>query len=426
MSPPPSLALSLALYRAATGALEPFASLILSRRAKAGKEDRARLHERLGRPKTARPEGRLVWLHGASVGESLSILPLVERLRTERPQVAVLVTSGTVTSAQLLARRLPAGAIHQFLPLDTPGGAKRFLDHWRPDLAVFVESELWPNLLLAAKARGVKLALVSAKLSDKSYAGWRGRPFAAHDLFSGFDLILAQDGRAAERLSSLGGVVAGEADLKFGADPLPVDEAALASLRVRLGDRPVLLAASTHPGEDEIVLDAWRALPDRPHLVIVPRHPDRGPVVADLALAAGATVTLRSREPDDSAEVIVADTLGELGLWYRLADLALVAGSLAPGIGGHNPLEPARLDCPIVSGPHIENWLTAYAELREVEGAAFADASVLGARLAGLLADPVALSSQAGRARVFTAQRDAEAREGLDRIIALLDAEAAP
>ena len=424
--PPRSLPMSLALYRAATTALEPFAPLILARRAKAGKEDRARLHERLGRPKTARPEGRLVWLHGASVGESLSILPLVERLRARRPDVAVLVTSGTVTSAALLARRLPEGAIHQFLPVDTPGGARRFLDHWRPDLAVFVESELWPNLLLTAKARGVKLALVSAKLSDKSYAGWRARPFAAHELFSGFDLILAQDGRAAERLSSLGGVVAGEADLKFGSDPLPVDEAALASLRVRLGDRPVLLAASTHPGEDEIVLDAWRALPDRPHLVIVPRHPDRGPVVADLALAAGAAVSLRSREPDDSAEVIVADTLGELGLWYRLADLALVAGSLVEGIGGHNPLEPARLDCPIVSGPHIENWLTAYADLRDVEGAAFADASVLGARLAGLLADPAALSSQAGRARVFTAQRDAEARAGLDRIIALLDAEVAP
>jgi 3-deoxy-D-manno-octulosonic-acid transferase len=271
------LPLSLALYRAATTALEPFAPLLLSRRAKAGKEDRARLHERLGRPKASRPEGRLVWLHGASVGESLSILPLVERLRAERPGVAVLVTSGTVTSAQLLARRLPAGAIHQFLPVDTPGGARRFLDHWRPDLAVFVESELWPNLLLTAKARGVKLALVSAKLSDKSFAGWRARPFAAWELFSGFDLILAQDGRAAERLASLGGTVAGEADLKFGAAPLPVDAAALASLRVRLSDRPVLLAASTHPGEDEIVLEAWRALPDRPRLVIVPRHTERGP-----------------------------------------------------------------------------------------------------------------------------------------------------
>jgi 3-deoxy-D-manno-octulosonic-acid transferase len=193
---------------------------------------------------------------------------------------------------------------------------------------VFVESELWPNLLLTAKARGVKLALVSAKLSDKSYAGWRARPFAAQELFSGFDLILAQDGRAAERLTSLGGMVAGEADLKFGSDPLPVDAAALASLRARLSDRPVLLAASTHPGEDEIVLDAWRALAGPPAPGDRPAPSRSRPGIADLALAAGATVGLRSREPDDDAEVIVADTLGELGLWYRLADLAVVAGSL--------------------------------------------------------------------------------------------------
>jgi 3-deoxy-D-manno-octulosonic-acid transferase len=424
-----SLPLSLTLYRAATTALEPFAPLLLERRAKAGKEDRARLNERLARSTIPRPEGRLVWLHGASVGESLSILPLVERLRARRPDVAILVTSGTVTSAELLARRLPAGAIHQFLPVDTPGGARRFLDHWRPDLAVFVESELWPNLLLTAKARGVKLALVSAKLSDKSYAGWQARPFAAHELFSGFDLILAQDGRAADRLTSLGGMVAGEADLKFGAAPLPVDQAALAGLRARLGDRPVLLAASTHPGEDEIVLDAWRALAankdyERPRLVIAPRHPERGPAVADMALATGAAVSLRSREPDGSAEVIVADTLGELGLWYRLADLALVAGSLVAGIGGHNPLEPARLDCPIVSGPHVENWLTAYADLRDAEGVTFADASVLGARLADLLAGPESLKSRADRAQAFVARRDAEARAGLDRILDLLDAEA--
>lgn len=199
---------------------------------------------------------------------------------------------------------------------------------------------------------------------------------------------------------------------------------------MRLGDRPVLLAASTHPGEDEIVLEAWRALPadhdhDRPRLVIVPRHPERGTAIADIilasgALAAGAAVALRSREPDDSAEVIVADTLGELGLWYRLADLALVAGSLAPGIGGHNPLEPARLGCPIVSGPHIENWLTAYADLRAADGVSFADASVLGARLADLLAGPAILRLQATRAQAFTALRDAEARAGLDRILALL------
>jgi len=416
-----SLPLSLALYRVATTALEPFAPLLLKRRATRGKEDPARLNERLARPALPRPQGRLVWLHGASVGESLSILPLVERLRTERPDAALLVTSGTVTSAQLLAQRLPKGVIHQFVPVDTPGGAQRFIGHWRPDLAVFVESELWPNLLLAAKAAGTRLALVSGKLSDKSFDGWRMRPFAAHRLFSGFDLILAQDGRAAGRLASLGGTVAGEADLKFGAAPLPVDDAELARLKARFAGQPLVLAASTHPGEDEIVLDAFAALPGQARLVIAPRHVERGPAIVEMARTRGLVTNLRSADPHaEPARVLVADTLGELGLWFRLADLALVAGSLVPGIGGHNPLEPARLSCPILSGPHVENWLTAYAELSAIDGMALADESVLAERLAAALADPAAGKLRAQRAAAFVETRDAEARAGLTRIIELV------
>ncbi|WP_419253983.1 3-deoxy-D-manno-octulosonic acid transferase [Caulobacter sp. ErkDOM-YI] len=416
-----SLPLSLALYRVATTALEPFAPLLLKRRAATGKEDPARLHERLARPALPRPPGRLVWLHGASVGESLSILPLVERLRAERPDAALLVTSGTVTSAQLLAQRLPKGVIHQFAPVDTPGGAERFIGHWRPDLAVFVESELWPNLLLAAKAAGTRLALVSAKLSDKSFDGWKTRPFAAHRLFSGFDLILAQDGRAAGRFASLGGTVSGEADLKFGAAPLPADDAELARLKTALEGQPLVLAASTHPGEDEIVLDAFAALPGQARLVIVPRHVERGPAIVEMARTRGLAANLRSADPHAApAQVLVADTLGELGLWFRLADLALVAGSLVPGIGGHNPLEPARLSCPILSGPHVENWLTAFAELSAIDGMALADESVLAERLAAALADPAAGKLRAQRAAAFVETRDGEARAGLTRIIELV------
>lgn len=416
-----SLPLSLALYRVATTALEPFAPLLLKRRAAKGKEDPTRLNERLARPRLPRPAGPLVWLHGASVGESLSILPLVERLRAERPDAILLVTSGTVTSAQLLAQRLPEGVIHQFVPVDTPGGAERFIGHWRPDLAVFVESELWPNLLLAAKAAGTRLALVSAKLSDKSFDGWRMRPFAAHRLFSSFDLILAQDGRAAGRFAGLGGTVTGEADLKFGAAPLPADDAELARLKARFAGQPLVLAASTHPGEDEIVLDAFAALPGQPRLVIVPRHVERGAAIVEMARTRGLTANLRSADPRAApAQVMVADTLGELGLWFRLTDLALVAGSLVPGIGGHNPLEPARLSCPILSGPHVENWLTAYAELSAIDGMALADESVLAERLAAALADPAAGKLRAQRAATFVETRDAEARAGLTRIIELV------
>ncbi|AYV45523.1 3-deoxy-D-manno-octulosonic acid transferase [Caulobacter flavus] len=421
-----SLPFSLALYRAATTVLTPIAPALLRKRAERGKEDPTRLDERLGKPAIPRPPGVLVWLHGASVGESLSILPLVERLRAERPDAAVLVTSGTVTSAELLARRLPPGAIHQYLPVDTPGGAARFLDHWRPDLAVFVESELWPNLLLGAKARGTRLALVSAKLSDKSYRSWRTRPLAAAWLFAGFDLILAQDGRAADRFASLGGTVAGEADLKFGSPPLPVDEAEYAPLRFQLTDRPLLLAASTHPGEDEIVLDAVAGFHLAPRLVIVPRHPARGETILEMARERGLDAVRRSQAPGAVAEVIVADTLGEMGLWYRLADLAVVCGSLVAGIGGHNPLEPARLDCPIVSGPHVENWLTAYGDLAAAEGVAYAEGSVLGHRLSDLFETPDRLKAQAARARAFVEARDAAARQGLSRILELVPPTPAP
>ena len=410
---------ALALYRAATGLLEPLAPSLLASRARKGKEDPGRIAERLAKAPTTRPDGPLVWLHGASVGESLSILPLVERLRAERPDVAVLVTSGTTTSAALLAQRLPAGAIHQYVPLDAPGAARRFIARWKPSLAVFVESELWPNLLLEAKAAGTRLALVSAKLSDRSFASWRGRPDAARLLLSNFDLILAQDARAAERFEALGGKVAGEADLKFGAAPLPVDEAELARQRAIFAGKPVLVAASTHPGEDEIVLAAYEALPERPHQIIVPRHVERGPAIVEMARARGLPARLRSGG-DQGGSILVADTLGELGLWYRLADLALICGSLLPGIGGHNPLEAARVSCPFLRGPHVENWRSVYDALAEAGIGGYAEDTDLCDDLSGALANPDRLRDQAARARSFVDIRDAEARAGLSRIIELL------
>ena len=412
------MTLSLGLYRAATGLLEPLAPALLSRRARRGKEDPARLSERLGRGDRARPAGPLVWLHGASVGESLSILPLVERLRAERPGVTVLVTSGTTTSAALLAKRLPADAIHQYVPVDAPGAARRFLARWKPDLAVFVESELWPNLLLEAKAAGTRLALVSAKLSDRSFARWSQRPDAARQLLSAFDLILAQDARAHERFEALGGRVAGEADLKFGAAPLPVDEPALAVERARFA-RPPLLIASTHPGEDEVVLNALAALSDRPPAVLAPRHVERGPAILALAKARGLSAVLRSQAPGESADVVVADTLGEMGLWFRLAGTAIIAGSLVEGIGGHNPLEAARLDCPAISGPFVENWASAFAGLEAAGGVVMASPEGLRDALAADFADPAAARDRAARARAYVDARDVEARAGLSRILEL-------
>ena len=269
----------LAAYRLALGALEPLAPALLRARARRGKEDPARLAERLGRASRARPERGLVWLHGVSLGESVSLLPLVEALRARRPDLTLLVTSGTRTSAELLARRLPDGVIHQYAPVDGPRAMARFLDHWRPGLAVLVESELWPNLICATAKRDVRLALVSARMTQKSAEGWARRaPGAARALLNAFDLVLPQDGETERRLQALGAATGPRLNLKQVGAPLPCDEDELARLKGQIGERPVVLAASTHAGEEALVAEAFtqvrRQRPDA-LLVVAPRHPER-------------------------------------------------------------------------------------------------------------------------------------------------------
>jgi 3-deoxy-D-manno-octulosonic-acid transferase len=422
--------ISLRLYAAATAMVEPLAPTLLRERARRGKEEAGRLGERLGQATMSRPEGPLVWLHGASVGESLSLLPLIEALDKDRPDLALLITTGTRTSAELMAQRLPITALHQYVPIDGPRAVEAFLDHWRPDLAVFVESELWPNLLTAAKARGVRLALLSAKLSNASFRGWSRLRGAAARLWGGFDLVLAQDERSFERLRALGVKPAGLADLKFGAKPLPVNLALLNDLRSRIGERPVILAASTHPREEEIVLQRFAAAADtasraarRPLLVIAPRHPERGAAIAEAGETQGFRVTRQGvgESIDDDAPVHVADALGELGLWYRLAELSVIGGSLIAGVGGHNPLEPARLGRPFVAGAHVENWRTAYRGLAEAGGVGLATTpETLDRYLTQAIDRNDALVGMARRAQAYVAQHDEAVRAVPARVLALL------
>ncbi len=418
--------LSLWLYRAAAWALTPLAPAWLSARAWRASEDPARWREKLGEPSQTRPGGRLAWLHGVSVGESLSLLPLIEALAQRHPDVSVLVTSGTRASGDLLRQRLPCGVIHQYAPVDTPGVVAKFLCYWRPSVGVVVESELWPNLLFDAAERGVKLALVSARLSDRSFRSWSRAPGAARALLAAFDLILAQDAEAARRLSGLGARVDGLADLKLGAAPPCADPAEFARLRDHLKDRPVILAASTHPGEEAAVLERFRAVRGQrrdPLLIIAPRHVERGHAIARLAQDLDLTAAARSdaREPGE-ADVYVADTMGEIGLWYRLARLAFLGGSLVPGPGGHNPLEPARLGCPVVSGDQVDNW-PIYHDLERAGGVRLvAQAEHLDPLLAAALTDPGALAPMADKARAYVARRDAESASAITRVMALLDA----
>jgi 3-deoxy-D-manno-octulosonic-acid transferase len=415
----------LVAYRALSWALAPLAPAWLSARVWRAKEDPRRWREKLGQASRRRPDGRLAWLHGASVGEGLSLLPLIDALARHHSDVAVLVTSATRASGELLAQRLPGGVIHQYAPLDTPGAVARFLRHWRPDIGVVVESELWPNLLLGAAARGVRLAFVSARLSDRSFRSWSRAPVAARAMLTAFDLILARDEDAAARLTSLGARVEGLADLKLGAAAPGADADEMARLRERLRDRPVILAASTHPGEDAVVLQRFRAVRGErrdPLLIIAPRHVERGHAIARLAQDLDMTATTRSdaRDPGE-ADVYVADTMGEIGLWYRLARLAFLGGSLIPGPGGHNPLEPARLGCPVVSGDQVDNW-PIFHDLERAGGVALvARADDLDPLFAAALVDPRALAPMADKARAYVASRDAESDQAIARVMALLD-----
>jgi 3-deoxy-D-manno-octulosonic-acid transferase len=380
----------LTAYRLATMTLAPAIPFLLRQRARHGKEDEARMGEKLGHASVKRPEGALVWIHGASVGECLAALPLVDALlKSDRN---VLVTSGTVTSAQMMAERLPGRAIHQFAPLDTPAATRRFLDHWKPGMALFVDSEIWPNILRGAHARGIRLAMVNGRMSERSFIGWRRAPRVAKALLSLFDVCLAQDAASAKRLTQLGAPrVAITGSLKADAPPLPADEKKLTALRTAIADRPVLFAASTHPGEDETILPAQDILRrEFPGLltIIAPRHPARG---AEIAMLCGTRPPLRRSQgqmPAHSTEVYIADTIGELGLFYRIAPFAFIGGSLIPH-GGQNPLEAARLGCAVLAGPHTENFTQAYGAIFAAQGTGcVSSASEIAAMARRLIANP--------------------------------------
>ncbi len=407
-----------ALYRLATDATAPLLRRHLAARAAEGKEDAARLAERYGEASLPRPPGRLGWLHGASVGETQSLLPLMGALTGREPGLTLLVTTGTLTAARLVASRAPAGVLHQYVPLDRRAWANRFLDHWRPDFALWAESEFWPNLLAAAQARRLPMALVNGRLSERSLARWRWAPSIIRPLLEGFSVVLVQDEAQGLRLAALGANIQALGNLKFATAPLPADETALAALLPMIEGRDVWLAASTHPGEETIAAAVHRALTSRrPRLltIIVPRHAERGSAIAAELASAGFRVARRSAKQTISqeTEIYLADSMGELGLFYRLAPVALVAGSYR--WQGHNPIEPAQLGAAVVSGPRLANFAEIFRRMAAAGAVEIAEEGSLAATIDRLLADP---KPAAARARAFAA---AEAAGILERILAALD-----
>lgn len=388
------------LYRVATRFFGPaYLKHVLKARVKAGKEEEGRLSERCGRTVIQRPSGPLLWIHAASVGESLSMIELISRLNRLYPLLTILMTTQTITSAALVKQRLKDRVIHQFLPYDIPSWGESFLQHWRPDHVLWVESELWPNLLRSIKANRIGLTLINGRMSDKSYGRWKILHHFMKSPVRHFDACLVQSDEQKKRFEFLGASsVQSLGNIKYAAAPLPYDEKALAHLRKVVGNRPVWVAASTHAGEESFIIEAHeRLLADFPTLltILIPRHPHRG---ADLQARFQDRLELRRRSMgakiDANTGVYLADTLGELGLFYRLSPIAFVGGSFVP-IGGHNIIEPAQLGAAIIHGPFMHN----FREVRESFAHAEAhlevdDTSALVTALRMLLEDPKALAQK--------------------------------
>lgn len=415
------MTLPLQVYRVGLRIGEPALAGLLAWRAQRGKEDPLRIPERRGLPGRARPVGPLAWMHGASVGEALSLIGLVEGMIARG--FSVLVTTGTRTAADLIGARLPVGAVHQYMPLDAPRWVARFLDHWQPNLAVIAESEIWPSMILALDAREIPLILVNGRMSERSFRGWERCPGTAKALLSRIAICLTQTQEDGARFAKLGAPrVSVAGNLKFDAPVPPADPQQLAYLGSMIARRPVWVAASTHPGEEAMVTYAHAMLKAQfPQLltIIAPRHPARAPEVVESASALGLRSARRSAggRPHPSVDVYIADTIGELGLFYRLSPLVFLGGSLVPR-GGQNPIEPVRLETAVLHGPHTGNFGAVYEALDRAGGTMPVRDGVELAALAGeLLRDPDRLATMA---RV--GQRALQPFEGaVARTLAVLD-----
>lgn len=408
-------------YATLTALAAPAVRVWVKRRMRAAGVADTRIVERSGQSTEARPDGPLIWFHAVSVGEAMSILGLIRELGVRHPDAHFLITSVSATSAKLVADRRPPRTAHQFAPLDTPGAVAAFLAHWKPNLAVFVESELWPRLIVETHRRSIPLALVNARLSDRSARRWGKLGSTAGMLLARFDALIAQTQATADALFSLGAdaaKVSVSGDLKAASDPLPVDETKLNSLKSLIHTRPTWVAASTHPGEEEIVADAHDtdAL-----LILAPRHPERGDAIAQMLRAQGRAVAQRSKgeDPRPETEIYLADTLGELGLWFALSPIVFLGGSLTP-VGGHNPFEPAQFGCAVLHGPHVTNAAETYRAIT-AKGAAHEvrDASALKAALADLQ-DEITRDTMRGAARAFSQERLGIRAAVADKLDALL------
>lgn len=394
---------------------QPYLRWLLNARLKKGKEDRTRIQERMGIATRPRPTGSLIWVHAASVGEAQSALILIHAIGQKHPAAHILVTTGTVTSATLMEKRLPAFAFHQYIPLDHPDWTAAFLNHWKPDLAFWMESELWPSLLMGLKERNVPAVLINARLSEQSFGKWQFARNLIRDLLSCFTLIIAQTPEDAERFITFTDKrrVSVCDNIKYGAAPLPYDAEALAALKIALGERPLWVYASTHAGEESLACRIHKSLKETiPDLltILVPRHPERREEISGVCFENNVKYRLRGHHavlpsPDD--DLYIADTLGELGLFYSLCPIAMIGRSFSDdGGGGHNPVEAAKLGCAVITGPNNQYQRQLYDDMQAMSAVVETkDEIELAAVLKELITEPHVLESLQRKTSVFITKK---------------------
>jgi 3-deoxy-D-manno-octulosonic-acid transferase len=387
---------------------QPLMRRALRRRLARGKEDAARIGERLGQPTAPRPEGRVVWVHAVGLGEVLALRPLLQAMQAQAPDLSFVITSVARSSAQVIAGNLPPRCTHQFLPLDGRDFVAAFLDHWRPALSVWSEQDLWPGAIHDCAGRGIPLAYVNARMNAESLRRRRRVAGLYRDTLARFALVAAQDDETAASLRALGADPVVTGSLKPAAAPLAADAEVVARLRTMLAGRRVWVAASTHAPDEAALIPAqaalWRADPAW-LMILAPRLPQRSDEIAAALTAAGLPFARRSvgQVPEKGQAVWLADSFGDMGLWYLLAERAFVGGSNG-GLGGHNPWEPLALGLPVLHGPDTANFAADYAAL-DAEGLA-----TLVPADAGTLADAVQAPVADRAARAAALVQDARAR----------------
>ncbi len=401
-----------ALYHLLSWFTYPFLKAWVYYRCLRGKEDKSRFQERFGLTHKARPEGTLLWFHGASIGESLSFLPVLEAFRKKYPDIHFLATTGTKGAAELMSQRLPEGCIHQYIPLDNPLFVRRFLNHWAPQAAFFTESDLWPNLIMKTHRR-CSIFLLNARLSERSFERWKWAKGFFTEILDSFTLIFPQtelDGQRLEYFTKTNVKFFG--NLKFVGEPIPASQVDLKKLRKQIGERPLWIASNTHEGEEDVILEIHETLRKKFKdllLILIPRHERRLPEIIPTLERLGLSFVQRSekKQLSKTTSVYLVDTLGEMGVFYSLGPIVFMGGSLFPKVGGHNILEPARFGDIALFGPHMDNNQDmAEFMLKNKAAIQVVTSQELGEQVSDLLGSPKKCKEFSGRVKKTLESKD--------------------